>query len=148
MFDENILPKKEPTPEKPSLIEVPIFETVEPIPAPGWADGAPPPRGRVETVFDGGGVGVMGGERAENGDAVGAADGAAFATCVLTATGAPAVVFHADVAAPDEADVTADGIAFGAGVGTMGTDVATAVLGTLAPGWRPLGTLVPRPASL
>lgn len=131
---------------------MPTFEKVVPIALgaaePVGVDGdcAPVlPCGKADSVVGGGGAGVMGGVRAENGeDDDGAGACVVAAGCGATATGAAccaaAVVCQPDVAAPVAVDET-----FGAATGTA---VAVAVLGTPAPGVNPLGTLVPRPASL
>ncbi len=131
-FDEKTLPKKDPTPDKPWLIEEPMLENVVPTPLlPGCAaaTGGVLAPGTGESVVAGG----------EDGGVAAATGGCVFFAAVA------AVVCHADVAAPDDDDEICGTATVG---GVTGTDLATAVLGTPAPGFNPCGTLAPRPASL
>lgn len=148
-----MLPKNEPTFEAPWLIDDPMLESAEPTPVPvlvlgadcgvGAAVGVLGPRG----IADNEPGGVMGDALRDTED--GAGDGAG-------AAGAAAVVCHADVAAPELVDVTGGAGGGGAGIATgdegwataTATGLAGAVLATLPPGFRFVGTRVPSPASL
>ena len=117
----------------------------------GGADA--PPRGMADSVDGGGGPGVIGEVKPENGDVDGVEIGAAATLGCCPC--AKAVVCQADVAAPVAADVIGGTGAGDASETTTGpvtgpvTGIACAVaeLGTLAPGFKPVGTRSPSPAS-
>lgn len=146
VFDENALLKNDPTFDTPWLIDEPIFDSVVPTPVSVCAVcfDVLSPRGMADNVVDGGAVAVTEGASPVAGvvgtaagcvrgaGAVGLALGVAVGCCLAVA----AVVVQADVAVPVGA------------LAVIGTGFAGAVLDTPAPGCNPVGTLVPKPASL